>query len=149
MHVFGPTGLLRSSGRTIVLVTHSVHWLPYSDNVIILEEGKILEQGSFKELSQAKDSYVQRLDVKPPPIRASINLSQLAEQAIPKLNGRDVTQNGEGAASNSAVSGSDRKTGNFTTYMYYLSSLGLMHGLFFFITPVARIVLTTFQSMGY
>jgi len=47
--VFGSEGLL--SGKTRVLVTHQVQYLPEADHILVLEEGHITASGTFEELS--------------------------------------------------------------------------------------------------
>lgn len=44
------TGLLRS--KTVLLVTHQVHYLTNCDRVIILNDGKVERQGTPSELSK-------------------------------------------------------------------------------------------------
>ncbi|KAG2012494.1 hypothetical protein GB937_007089 [Aspergillus fischeri] len=60
--VFGPDGLLRRRGSTVVLCTHSVRHLPTADYIIALENGSVAEQGTFVHLS-TRAGYVQRLEV--------------------------------------------------------------------------------------
>ncbi|RAH75408.1 putative ABC multidrug transporter [Aspergillus aculeatinus CBS 121060] len=60
--VFGPDGLLRRRGSTVVLCTHSVRHLPAADYIIALENGGVAEQGTFSALS-SRAGYVQRLEV--------------------------------------------------------------------------------------
>ncbi|RFU76786.1 multidrug resistance-related [Trichoderma arundinaceum] len=61
--IFSKDGLLRRSGTTIILATHSVHLLPSSDNIIVLgHDGQVIEQGSFAKL-QSSGKYVQSLDI--------------------------------------------------------------------------------------
>ncbi|EAW21065.1 putative ABC transporter [Aspergillus fischeri NRRL 181] len=60
--VFGPDGLLRRRGSTVVLCTHSVRHLPTADYIIALENGRLAEQGTFAYLS-THAGYVQRLEV--------------------------------------------------------------------------------------
>ncbi|PKX93791.1 putative ABC multidrug transporter [Aspergillus novofumigatus IBT 16806] len=60
--VFGPDGLLRRRGSTVVLCTHSVRHLPAADYIITLENGRVAEQGTFAHLS-TRAGYVQRLEV--------------------------------------------------------------------------------------
>ncbi|KAF2150069.1 hypothetical protein K461DRAFT_296458 [Myriangium duriaei CBS 260.36] len=43
--VFGPNGLLRKMGATVILATHSVGWLKYADQVIIMDAGQSAYQG--------------------------------------------------------------------------------------------------------
>ncbi|KAL5364489.1 P-loop containing nucleoside triphosphate hydrolase protein [Aspergillus floccosus] len=62
LQVFGPDGLLRRRGSTVVLCTHSVRHLPTADYIIALENGSVTEQGTFAVFS-TRAGYVQRLDV--------------------------------------------------------------------------------------
>ncbi|KAL7915178.1 P-loop containing nucleoside triphosphate hydrolase protein [Trichoderma velutinum] len=64
--VFSKDGLLRRSGTTVILATHSVHLLPNSDHIIALgQDGQVIEQGSFAKL-QESGKYVQSLDITDP-----------------------------------------------------------------------------------
>ncbi|KAJ3401615.1 hypothetical protein HDV05_000355, partial [Chytridiales sp. JEL 0842] len=47
-NVIGPKGLLAS--KTRIFVTHSIQFLPESDRVIMLQAGRIVESGSYKDL---------------------------------------------------------------------------------------------------
>ncbi|CCD44945.1 similar to ABC transporter [Botrytis cinerea T4] len=45
-------GLIRHTGATIVLVTHAVKWLPYSDQILVLSpEGRLLQFGTYQFLT--------------------------------------------------------------------------------------------------
>jgi ATP-binding cassette subfamily B protein len=46
-------------GKTVVIVAHRLSTVKNADNIIVLEEGKILEQGKHSELSKLKGSYYQ------------------------------------------------------------------------------------------
>ncbi|KAJ2803489.1 hypothetical protein H4R20_002872 [Coemansia guatemalensis] len=50
-HVLGPRGMLHSRAR--ILVTNAVQYLKDVDNIVMLHDGKIIEQGSF---AQAMDN---------------------------------------------------------------------------------------------
>ncbi|PWY88307.1 multidrug resistance-associated protein [Aspergillus heteromorphus CBS 117.55] len=62
-NVFGPAGLLRRLGCLVFLATHSVHHLPQADSIIVLEDGQVLEQGSYIQLRSKPGGYVQRLSI--------------------------------------------------------------------------------------
>jgi ABC-type multidrug transport system fused ATPase/permease subunit len=49
------------TGKTRILVTHALHFLPYVDNIILMDEGKIVEQGTYAELRQKTDGAFARL----------------------------------------------------------------------------------------
>lgn len=49
------------SGKTRVLVTHALHFLPYVDNIILMEDGMIAEQGTWNELRAQNDGIFARL----------------------------------------------------------------------------------------
>lgn len=62
-HVFGPRGLLRKGGCTVVLSTHDVDLLPEADHIIALgKDGRVAESGSFGHLRQASE-YIKSLAV--------------------------------------------------------------------------------------
>ncbi|KAI9197309.1 P-loop containing nucleoside triphosphate hydrolase protein [Polychytrium aggregatum] len=49
-HIFDNLILKALGGKTRVLVTHQLHCLPQCDYIIIMQQGRIAEQGSFQEL---------------------------------------------------------------------------------------------------
>ena len=52
------TAFLRTrKGRTNILVAHRVSTLQHADHIIVLDEGRIIQQGSHDELSQAPGLY--------------------------------------------------------------------------------------------
>ncbi|KAI1297750.1 hypothetical protein EDD11_006989 [Mortierella claussenii] len=55
--VIGPKGLLAS--KTRVFVTHQIHYLAQSTTILMLREGKVVEQGNFQELINKKASTYQ------------------------------------------------------------------------------------------
>ncbi|GFR84872.1 multidrug resistance-associated protein 1 [Elysia marginata] len=57
--VIGPEGMLK--GKTRVLVTHGISFLPQVDKIIVLVEGKVSEVGSFKELMTRNGAFADFL----------------------------------------------------------------------------------------
>ncbi|XP_060581167.1 multidrug resistance-associated protein 1-like isoform X5 [Ruditapes philippinarum] len=58
-NVIGPDGLLK--GKTRVLVTHGVGFLPYVDTIVVLADGQISEIGSYKQLLDHDGAFAQFL----------------------------------------------------------------------------------------
>ncbi|XP_059510179.1 multidrug resistance-associated protein 1 isoform X2 [Stegostoma tigrinum] len=57
--VIGPNGLL--NGKTRVLVTHSVNFLPQMDRILVMVDGKISESGTYKELLKQNGAFAEFL----------------------------------------------------------------------------------------
>lgn len=57
--VIGPKGLL--SGKTRVLVTHGITYLPQVDNIYVMQYGEITESGTYKELLEKKGQFSEFL----------------------------------------------------------------------------------------
>ncbi|XP_030721180.2 ATP-binding cassette sub-family C member 2 [Globicephala melas] len=57
--VLGPNGLLK--GKTRLLVTHSIHFLPQVDEIVVLGNGIIVEKGSYSTLLAKKGLFAKNL----------------------------------------------------------------------------------------
>ncbi|XP_006880098.1 PREDICTED: canalicular multispecific organic anion transporter 1 [Elephantulus edwardii] len=57
--VLGPNGLLK--GKTRLLVTHSIHFLPQVDEIVVVGNGTILEKGSYSTLMADKGEFAKNL----------------------------------------------------------------------------------------
>ena len=53
--VIGNTGLLKT--KTRVLVTHGITYLPKTDYIIVMKEGRVSEQGTYQELIETKGEF--------------------------------------------------------------------------------------------
>ena len=53
--VIGPKGLMRQAAR--VFVTHAIQYLPKSDQIIVLKEGRVSEAGTFTTLMETKGEF--------------------------------------------------------------------------------------------
>uniref|UniRef100_A0A2K6UA18 ATP binding cassette subfamily C member 11 n=1 Tax=Saimiri boliviensis boliviensis TaxID=39432 RepID=A0A2K6UA18_SAIBB len=58
-HIFKECIKKTLKGKTIVLVTHQLQYLEFCDQIILLENGKICENGTHSELIQKKGQYTQ------------------------------------------------------------------------------------------
>ncbi|XP_051876833.1 multidrug resistance-associated protein 1 isoform X2 [Pristis pectinata] len=62
--VIGPKGLL--NGKTRVLVTHGISFLPQMDRIFVMVDGKISESGTYKELVEQKGAFSEFLRMHAP-----------------------------------------------------------------------------------
>ncbi|TMS35379.1 hypothetical protein L596_002794 [Steinernema carpocapsae] len=58
--VIGPNGLLRN--KTRILVTHGVTFLQDADQVVVMDDGKISEIGTYEELMESKEGFAKFID---------------------------------------------------------------------------------------
>uniref|UniRef100_A0A4W5R9F2 ABC-type glutathione-S-conjugate transporter n=1 Tax=Hucho hucho TaxID=62062 RepID=A0A4W5R9F2_9TELE len=58
-HVIGPEGALQ--GKTRILVTHGISFLPQVNNIVVLVEGRVSEMGSYQELLQQNGAFAEFL----------------------------------------------------------------------------------------
>ncbi|NXJ08863.1 MRP3 protein, partial [Odontophorus gujanensis] len=57
--VIGPDGVLK--GKTRILVTHGIGFLPQVDHIVVLADGKISEMGSYQELLKQNQAFAEFL----------------------------------------------------------------------------------------
>lgn len=50
-NVIGPRGWLAKTKATRILVTHQVHLLQKTDHIVVLDHGRIAQQGTYTELT--------------------------------------------------------------------------------------------------
>jgi ATP-binding cassette subfamily B protein len=44
-------------GRTVVIVAHRLSTVSNADNIVLLDKGRIIEEGTHQELTQLKGAY--------------------------------------------------------------------------------------------
>jgi ABC-type multidrug transport system fused ATPase/permease subunit len=122
--VFGPDGLLRKRGSTVVLCTHSVKHLHAADHIISLVEGTIVEQGSYDQLT-AGQGYVQSLGLRYfSAIDASSEGSKSqnsASQSEPEQAHALTTFDTQSLM---PIDDESRQHGDKTVYKHYIKSMG-------------------------
>ncbi|KAK4687016.1 hypothetical protein P7C73_g3094, partial [Tremellales sp. Uapishka_1] len=47
------------SGKTRILVTHALHFLPYADFIVTMEDGRVSEQGTYNELRKNNGAFAR------------------------------------------------------------------------------------------
>ncbi|XP_038632461.1 canalicular multispecific organic anion transporter 2 isoform X3 [Scyliorhinus canicula] len=57
--VIGPDGMLKE--KTRVLVTHGISFLPQTDQIVVLVNGKVSEMGSYQELQNQNGAFAEFL----------------------------------------------------------------------------------------
>ncbi|KAL9964349.1 hypothetical protein ACROYT_G027978 [Oculina patagonica] len=83
--VIGPRGKLRK--KTRVLVTHGIAFLPQVDQIIVLQDGRISEVGTYKELVKNKGAFAEFLKTYATEEQAKL---EYAEDPVPEVLMEDI-----------------------------------------------------------
>ncbi|KAI0166753.1 putative ABC multidrug transporter [Hypoxylon sp. FL1284] len=122
--VFGPGGLLRRRGSTVVLCTHSIRHLPASDHIIALENGTVIEQGAFDKLVTGQ-GYIQRLGLKDNS-SSDASSEEITTEGAPGPKPPLLQATITNASSTAPEIDESRMVGDKTVYKHYLKSIGLL-----------------------
>ncbi|XP_073722695.1 ATP-binding cassette sub-family C member 3 isoform X2 [Misgurnus anguillicaudatus] len=58
-NVVGPEGMLK--GKTRILVTHGISFLPQVDNILVIVDGRVSEMGSYQDLLKQNGAFAEFL----------------------------------------------------------------------------------------
>ncbi|KAI0011479.1 ATPase-like protein [Xylariaceae sp. FL0662B] len=121
--VFGPAGLLRRRGATVVLCTHTVQHLASADHIIALgANGTMVEQGSYQNL-MANNSYVHGLDIRPVEVsEPTENMTIIKEDRLRETEFQELVP--AEILDHSHLEERDRMMGDSTVYRHYIASVG-------------------------
>ncbi|KAI5924553.1 ABC transporter-like protein [Camillea tinctor] len=124
-NVFGPRGLLRRLGSTVILFTHDVELLPKADQIIVLgKNGQVADSGTFEHLGKTS-GYIKSLGVR-----------EKADDASPSKTGETIGVPAGLAFDDEAVETDDpeditRRLGDISLYKYFFGHIGLWRMLLF------------------
>ncbi|KAF9541402.1 Multidrug resistance-associated protein 1 [Mortierella hygrophila] len=59
-NLIGPNGLLKD--KTRLLVTHGIHHLEHVDQIVVIKDGQITENGHYDDLMDSKSAFYQLID---------------------------------------------------------------------------------------
>ncbi|KAM3077467.1 hypothetical protein ACMFMG_006808 [Clarireedia jacksonii] len=118
-NIFGSTGLLRRENTTVVLATHAVHRIAAADYVVVLDKGRIIQQGTYEQLNSAP-GYVRSLEIED---RKELVTPIKADQPSKEPEWKDPAA-APVSESSGANNDSDRRIGDLAVYKYYIESIG-------------------------
>ncbi|KAF8949214.1 Multidrug resistance-associated protein 1 [Haplosporangium gracile] len=86
-NLIGPTGLLKD--KTRLLVTHGIHHLEHVDQIVVIKDGQITENGHYDDLMDDKGAFYQLID------EHSINARKDCKEKTVKGKGDNEVEGGE------------------------------------------------------
>ncbi|KAI0535783.1 putative ABC transporter [Xylaria digitata] len=131
-NLFGPTGLIRRLKTTVILVSNSSQYFEAADNIVVLDQHGVLEQGSWENIKVKAGSiskFSRTHNSKDNPVLSAFDkLSKLAQVGIETE--ADLA----------------RRTGDPALYSYYFRSVELSSLIFLIITPTIYAFFITFPQ---
>lgn len=120
--VFGRDGLLRKMNCTTILATHSTHWAPESDRLVILSEGRVVANGAYGDLI-ASPEFLEAHSLH------GLGKNSSSSSDSRKDNGEEDADENQAfplatAAEIELNDGYDRRSGDLGTLIYYLKAVG-------------------------
>ncbi|KAI8621103.1 P-loop containing nucleoside triphosphate hydrolase protein [Chytriomyces sp. MP71] len=128
--------------KTVFLATHLLHVLPKVDHVIVMESGKIVQNGAFGDL--LADTKGRLFDImKDYHLDDVTDQNEVEEKAVTKVVKKD------GQDSDEKVVEEDRKTGRVTwsTYMSYFRACGTKYTGGMAVAAVIRCVIVVLSNL--
>ena len=95
-HVLGPHGLLHS--KTKVLATNKITVLSIADSITLMENGEIIQQGSYDQVNESTNSPLSKLIAefgkkgKPTPSQSTTSLAKLASEGIESYSDSKISE---------------------------------------------------------
>ncbi|CAK7233982.1 hypothetical protein SBRCBS47491_008794 [Sporothrix bragantina] len=89
--ILGPKGILRRGRTAVIMATHNIQLLPHAEHIVVLEDGRIREQGSFKHLNELDGSFVSGLGLKSSDLQTTM-VSDSIEEIDDELEISDIEE---------------------------------------------------------
>ncbi|KAF4624072.1 hypothetical protein G7Y89_g14101 [Cudoniella acicularis] len=139
-NVFGPRGLLRNTGTTVVLATHDVHLLPKADHVITLgKDGRVADSGTFELLNGASD-YIKSLAIHERQIPIADGDKTRAQETSDVVAELSLEEETAGSETPEDLT---RRLGDPSIYKYLFARIGLCRMLLFAVFQCGWAVFST------
>lgn len=133
-------GLLRQWGTTIIIATQAVKFLPYADQVTVLKDGTVSENGTFDELLRSS-GYIKDIYQQPTP-----NDDQETIESISSVE-ETVKQQGQPKGQGTEAPGDKRRQrGDFTVYRFFFGQIGLWLTVAMLVVEISWAFLENFPS---
>ncbi|KAK5991839.1 ABC multidrug transporter B [Cladobotryum mycophilum] len=124
--LFGPQGLVRRNKSTVILVTHASSLVSLADDVIVLENGIVVESGSLSSLRETS-SRLPSLKMEQPSLIQSPQTASAQDGTMSSLEERCEAAEEVLSALGEQASELKSQNGDFSVYQYYSRCAG--HGM--------------------
>lgn len=142
--VFGRKGLLRKSSATVILATHATYFARHADRIVVLSEGRIIENGTYPELIARKVNFHEINDSTSIDISEGDSIdeisSETSDEVISPISKVDLVEEDE-------EEDEARRAGDRKSLYFFMKSVGTFHCLLYFGLMCFATVATTIQFL--
>lgn len=121
-------GALRNAGKTVILVTHALHFLSDVDYVYMISNGRIQEAGTYTELMEREGEF-QRLIQEFAGGKSNNESEKTEEETVKPQKKKTEKTAGTGKGQGRLISAEKRSTGS-VSWKVYQAYLGAGRGLY-------------------
>lgn len=139
--VFGPKGLLRKAKATIVLITHATYFARHADRVLVISNGRIVENGTYQQL-QAKNVDLHSLSMDEHNDQPDLNEDNGANSGSSE---NIITLSAEQTDDDEEEEDAARRSGDRRSLLFFLKAVGRFHSVLYLVFLVVTTVATTIQ----
>ncbi|KAM3495136.1 hypothetical protein MY3957_001558 [Beauveria namnaoensis] len=123
--LFGSEGLLRRNASTIILVTHSKYVMMMADDVLVVDQGTIVESRSVASL-QSSNGFSSGFQIEESPIDTDADSQEDDGPSSKKMPKDGSQETAEISALNEKAADLKRAHGVPSVYRYYMHSSGYL-----------------------
>ncbi|KAK3403550.1 P-loop containing nucleoside triphosphate hydrolase protein [Sordaria brevicollis] len=125
--LFSRQGHLRKAGVSVILATHNMRLLPYMDEIVVLEGGKVVDIGSYSDIQTRGDLKLMAMTDDE---TIESNNEHFSTDKATKSKVQAITvKTSDAAQQPTKAPNLERRQGSWSVYAYYARSAGAL-GLF-------------------
>nr|CAC28822.2 related to multidrug resistance-associated protein [Neurospora crassa] len=125
--LFSRQGHLRKAGVSVVLATHNKRLLPYMDEIIVLEGGKIGDIGSYSEIQSRGDLKLMAMTDDDDVIESGEEQQSATDEVSRDSKSPAMTQKPSDTTNRQPIKPNfERRQGSWSVYAYYARSAGAL-----------------------
>ncbi|KAM5152000.1 multidrug resistance-associated protein 1-like [Mantella aurantiaca] len=146
--VIGPNGLLQ--GKTRVLVTHGISFLPQVDMIVVLSHGRISEVGTYNELLQKDGAFSEFLQTYSLTAEENDKSPEKLTYELNHRNAKDMEMDGniEGDADAGKLTEADVALTGRVKLKVYLEYCRIM-GKWYLVTSAVFFIIQQLSALGH
>ncbi|KAK6814078.1 hypothetical protein RU639_010488 [Aspergillus parasiticus] len=141
--LFGNEGFFRAEGVSVVLSTNSYYLLAHADEVILLDNGQVVEQGAYQYILERSPEIATKLQ----DLHENASASDIADTQVDDSEHRSESPSGTGPDTTHQAVDWSRQRGTWSVYQYYFRRAGYVSLFIFLIFAIIYSFSSVFSTL--